>query len=100
MPEKPRVTLADAIARDPIGFLEAVGADAEEARRMPTNTYATDGECHYSAPDSLGQECGKPAVQIGVTADGWGVGRCETHKGWQEPFSPALVRWMDVPKPV
>lgn len=46
----------------------------------PTNLYATDGRCHNSESGWYGQECGKPAVWLGIQPCGFGCGFCTNCK--------------------
>jgi len=41
-----------------------------------TYSYAVDGKCHNAEPGTYGHECGKPAVWVGESRQGFRSGFC------------------------
>ena len=54
--------------------------------------YAEDGKCHAAPRGSYKHECGRPAVWLGVTANGFASGFCDRCR--EERIETAgVVRW-------
>lgn len=51
---------------------------------VDANPYATDGKCHNAEPGTFSHECGKPAVWVGIKANGFRSGFCDQCRrhGW------------------
>lgn len=57
-----------------------------------TNPYATDGKCHNCEPGTFGHECGKPAIWLAMTHNGFVTGFCEGCKA-NGSDAKSKVRW-------